>query len=151
MLVLWVAYTSQAVCRTQEAAEPPLKHGRQSAETDVGCASHSFMFSGCRFVQLQKFSLAKETAAVFSMHSDLPTITSKCGLGVSNNWTGIGIWKGKWNEQLQLTLATGTVQSTIQLHIPVQWLGPTVDRFVALLVQFRSVPQQQQCFVVPPL
>ena len=61
MLVLWVAYTSQAVCRMQKAAEPSLKHGRQSAEIDVGCASHSLMFSGCRFVQLQKFSLAKET------------------------------------------------------------------------------------------
>ena len=64
----------------QKAAEPSLKHGRQSAEIDIGCASHSFMFSECRFVQLQKFSLTKETAAVFSMHSDLPTITSKCGL-----------------------------------------------------------------------
>ena len=43
----------------------------------------------CELRTQAKFSLTKETAAVFSMHSDLPTITSKCGLGVSNNWTGI--------------------------------------------------------------
>ena len=52
---------TQALSRTQKAAECSFKHGRQSAEIDIGCASHSLMFSGCRFVQLQKFSLAKET------------------------------------------------------------------------------------------
>ena len=80
------------------------------------------------------------------------------GLGASNHWTGI--WKGKWNEQLQLHKScnwhcwiyhsiphipvTGTVEFTIPFHT---FQSSDEDLLLTTLwVQFRSVPQQS--FVV---